>query len=211
MGKATFFSRYLNSLTINALVACCGWWFFDFATRFTILPKTKSGISSENMPRPSFSVSPIRCLRTGIGQWLMGICNRIGSRISTVVFSVLSRRAQTHATDQCRYFPQDFRTINLASYDKGSRGNGWGVGYAPAWLGKGLPRFLSRGWWMVDRNTGRTVQSTSRRTWFIVLGHRFKTGYFFDLNANYFYDFNVETELELCNRYLFARKVFTTL
>ena len=138
MGKATFFSRYLNSLTINALVACCGWWFFDFATRFTILPKTKSGISSENMPRLSFLVSPIRCLNAVIGQLIMAICNRVVSCISTVVFSVLSRRVQTHATDQCRYFPQDFRTINLASYDKGSRGNGWEDGYAPAWFERRL-------------------------------------------------------------------------
>lgn len=110
-GKATFFSEYLNALTINALLACCGWWFFDFATRFTILPETKSGISSENMPRSSFSVSPLRCLNAGIGQVSVGICNQVVSCISTVVFSVLSRRAQTHATDQCRYAPQDFRTI----------------------------------------------------------------------------------------------------
>ena len=64
--------------------------------------------------------------------------------------------------------------------------------------------------WLIGTREGQW-QSAIRRTSLIVLGHRFKTGYFFDLNANYFYDFNVETELELCNRYLFARKVFTTL
>jgi len=64
--------------------------------------------------------------------------------------------------------------------------------------------------WFIETREGQW-QSAIRRTSLIVLWHRFEIGYFFDLNANYFYDFNVETELELCSRYLFARKVFTTL
>ena len=124
MGKATFFSEYLNSLTINALLACFRWWFFDFEARFTILPKTKSGISSENMPRLSFLVSPIRCLNAVIGQLIMAICNRVVSCISTVVFSVLGRMVQTHVANQFRYTSQESQTNNLGGNDKCSRGNG---------------------------------------------------------------------------------------
>ena len=124
MGKATFFIGYLNSLTISALVACCGQWFLGFATRSTILPKTKPGISNENMLRPSFSLSPMRYLKTGIGKKIIEICNRIGSFISTVIFSVLRRMVQTHGTNQFQYASQESQTNNLAGNDKCSRGNG---------------------------------------------------------------------------------------
>jgi hypothetical protein len=64
--------------------------------------------------------------------------------------------------------------------------------------------------WLIGTREGQW-QITSRRTSLIVLGHRFKIGYFFDLHGNSFSDFNVETEPELWNRYIFARKVITTL
>lgn len=42
MGKATFFIGDLNSLTISALVACCGQWFFWFCNKVDYSAENKA-------------------------------------------------------------------------------------------------------------------------------------------------------------------------